>query len=69
MADGNTLEAPAITAAQHAEAMRDYIREGEAIARSLGNRGPIRYGDDGKLHAEILSAYWRHGFYVFENVI
>jgi ectoine hydroxylase-related dioxygenase (phytanoyl-CoA dioxygenase family) len=36
---------------------------------ALGNRGPIRFDDDGSVHPEILEAYRRHGFYVFENVI
>jgi hypothetical protein len=50
-------------------AMQAYFREGEARARALDNRGPIRFADDGSLHPDILEAYWRHGFYVFEGVI
>lgn len=46
-----------------------YLREGEARAMSLGNRGPVRYDEDGNLHPEILDAYWRCGFYVFEGVV
>ena len=63
-----TQSAP-VTAADHAATMRDYLDAGEARAYALGNRGPIRYGADGKLHADILSAYWQHGFYVFTNVV
>lgn len=59
----------AMTAAEHAQAMIDYSRAGEARARALGNRGPIRFGVDGKLDAPILDAYWTHGFYVFEGVV
>ena len=64
-------EAAAIapTAAEHAAGMADYFRDGERLARSLGNCGPIRFKAGGVLDDAILEAYWRHGFYVFENVI
>jgi hypothetical protein len=51
------------------EAMRAYLHEGEQRAFALGNRGPIRFTADGKLRPEILDAYWRCGFYVFEGVL
>lgn len=50
-------------------AMRAYFGAGEERAFELGNRGPIRFTPDGKLHPEILDAYWRCGFYVFEGVL
>jgi ectoine hydroxylase-related dioxygenase (phytanoyl-CoA dioxygenase family) len=50
-------------------AMVAYREAGEARAMALGNRGPIRYNPDGSLHDEIVEAYWRTGFYVFEGVI
>ncbi|MBM3490570.1 MAG: phytanoyl-CoA dioxygenase family protein [Alphaproteobacteria bacterium] len=50
-------------------AMQAYLREGERRALALGNRGPIRFTADGQLHPEILAAYWRCGFYVFEGVL
>lgn len=50
-------------------AMRDYLRDGERRAYALGNRGPIRFTADGKVHPDILEAYWRTGFYVFEDVL
>ena len=65
----NTQPAEQITAADHAHLMETYIREGEARAYALGNRGPIKLGPDGKLAREILEAYREHGFYVFENVV
>jgi ectoine hydroxylase-related dioxygenase (phytanoyl-CoA dioxygenase family) len=49
--------------------MDAYLKAGEQRAMSLGNRGPVRYGADGRLHPDILDAYWRFGFYVFENVV
>ena len=36
--------ATTLSAADHARAMADYSRAGEARARALGNRGPIRFG-------------------------
>lgn len=50
-------------------ALQAYCREGEARAMALGNRGPIRFGADGKLDPAILDAYNEHGFYVFEGVL
>jgi len=49
--------------------MRAYCQDGERRAMALGNRGPIRFTDEGKLHPEILDAYSRRGFYVFEGVL
>ena len=51
------------------EAMQAYFREGEKRARALDNRGPIRFGPDGKIHPEIVDAYARVGFYIFEDVL
>jgi hypothetical protein len=65
---GPSTPAP-LTAADHLRAMADYSRAGEARARALGNRGPIRFDADGKLDAAILDSYWTHGFYVFEGVV
>ena len=50
-------------------AMRAYLEAGAEKARTLGNRGPIRFTADGKIHPDILDAYWRCGFYVFEGVL
>ena len=50
-------------------AMRDYMAEGENRAYALGNRGPIRFTAEGSIHPDILEAYWRCGFYVFEGVL
>jgi hypothetical protein len=49
--------------------MRAYCEDGERRALALGNRGPIRFTAEGKLHPEILEAYSRCGFYVFEGVL
>ena len=50
-------------------AMQAYLRDGEQRAFALGNRGPVRYTYEGQIHPEILEAYWRCGFYIFEGVI
>lgn len=57
------------TAAEHAAAMTQYLRGGKRRALALGNRGPMRFNDEGTLQQDILDAYWRHGYYVFEGVI
>ena len=49
--------------------MQAYLREGERRALALGNRGPIRFDARGKLHPDVLDAYRRCGFYVFEGVL
>ena len=54
---------------EHESAIAAYRKAGEARAMALGNRGPIRYNPDGSLHDDIVEAYWRCGFYVFEGVI
>ena len=51
------------------DAMQSYILEGKARAAKLGNRGPTRFDENGKLHPNILDAYWRCGFYIFEGVL
>lgn len=52
-----------------AEAMHSYLTEGERSAYALDNRGPIRFDEEGNLAADILSAYSKYGFYIFENVL
>ena len=53
---------------EHAEMAR-YKDEGTARAHAMDNRGPVRFGSGGKLNPAILDSYWKHGFYVFENVV
>ncbi len=64
-----TTAAPATTYGSEEAAMQAYLAEGERKAFQLGNRGPIKFGPDGKLTKDILDAYWRTGFYVFEGVL
>ena len=50
-------------------AMEAYLEAGARRAAALGNRGPVRLGPDGRIHPDILEAYWRCGFYVLEGVL
>ena len=63
------LRRPVVDYGTEEAAMQAYLREGENRAFALGNRGPIRYTADGRIHPDILDAYWRCGFYVFEGVL
>lgn len=58
-----------LTRAQHAQSMEAYGREGLRLAEEIGNRGPVRFDANGRLHPDILAAYWKHGFYIFEGVV
>jgi Phytanoyl-CoA dioxygenase (PhyH) len=49
--------------------MQAYLRAGERRAAELGNRGPIRFDASGRLAPDIVEAYWRCGFYVFEGAL
>ena len=51
------------------QAMADFLSEGTRRALALDNRGPVRLNAQGRLEQDIVEAYWRHGFYVFENVV
>ena len=54
---------------EHEAAMVAYRKAGEERAAALDSRGPISYDADGSLHPDIVDAYWRHGFYIFEGVV
>ena len=54
--------------AHHQGDMDRYLADGTVKAYELGNRGPVKYNTNGKLHDEIINAYWQCGFYIFEDV-
>ena len=58
-----------LTKEAHAEGWRAYREAGQKREQAIGNRGPLRLGDDGKLHPDILEAFQTQGFYIFEGVI
>jgi len=64
-----SIEACAAHYGEDADAVRQYMKEGQARALALPNRGPIKFDADGNIHPDILSAYSKFGFYIFENAI
>jgi len=64
-----SIEACASHYGDQAADMRSYLIEGENAALAMDNRGPIRFDAEGNLAADILDAYSRHGFYVFQEVL
>lgn len=64
-----SVEACAAHYGDDAEAMRQYLVEGERRAFALPNRGSVRFDENGRLDPKIRQAYSKYGFYVFENVL
>ncbi len=58
-----------LTRAKHAAGMAAYQKEGLRRAQEIGNKGPARFDANGRLHPDILAAYWQHGYYIFEGVV
>lgn len=58
-----------LSRAEHAAGMAAYQAAGERLAAEIGNRGPLRLTPEGRLHPDIVAAYWKHGYYIFEGVI
>ena len=48
---------------------QEYCQTGLERAQKLGNRGPMRFDEHGRLAQDILDAYHRTGFYVFTGVL
>jgi ectoine hydroxylase-related dioxygenase (phytanoyl-CoA dioxygenase family) len=63
-----SIEACAAHYGEDADAVREYLVNGQKRALELDNRGPIRLKEDGTLDEAILEAYSKYGFYVFEGV-
>ena len=63
------LQMPDVDFGDDEAAMVRFREEGTARALAMDNRGPFRFGPDGKVDPAILDAYSQHGFYVFENVL
>ncbi len=63
------LDVPIVDYGDAEADMVRYRRDGEDRALGLGNRGPIRFDEQGHLAPDILDAYERVGFYVFEGVL
>ena len=70
MAKGSDMSERAVqTDATTQVPWQEYRENGLKRAQALGNRGPMRFGDDGVLAQDILEAYRRTGFYVFTGVL
>lgn len=54
---------------EEAEAVRDYLLQGQAKALALPNRGPLKFDAARNIHPDILSAYSEYGFYIFEGAL
>jgi hypothetical protein len=54
---------------EHQADMVVYLRAGAERAQALGNRGPLRFTSDGALHPDIVEAYGRCGFYIFDGLL
>ena len=57
------------TALKLAPVEKAYREAGRMRAMQLGNRGPMRFDENGRLAQDILDAYNRCGFYVFTGVL
>ena len=64
-----SIKACAAYYGENADEMEAYLLDGEKRALRLGNRGPIKFDENGELSKEIREAYSKNGFYIFENVI
>ena len=64
-----SIEACAAYYGDDADAMRNYLIEGEKKALNLDNRGPISFDNDGNLSKNIREAYSKYGFYIFEGAL
>ena len=64
-----SIEACAQYYGDDADAMRNYLIDGETRALTLDNRGPIQFDEEGNLSEAIKQAYSKYGFYIFENVL
>ncbi|MDA9113039.1 phytanoyl-CoA dioxygenase family protein [Gammaproteobacteria bacterium] len=64
-----SIEACAAYYGNDAEAMKNYLVEGEKRALNLNNRGPISFENDGSLASNIRQAYSKYGFYIFEGAL
>ena len=42
---------------EHESAMQAYLEAGEKKAYALGNRGPIKFDEDGQLDTSILKSF------------
>jgi hypothetical protein len=59
-----SIEACANHYGKDADAMRDYLLNGQEKAQKMNNRGPVVFDENGRLDSKILEAYSEYGFYI-----
>ena len=64
-----SIEACAAHYGDDADAVKNYLIEGQTKALELPNRGPLKFDAHGNIHNDILEAYSKFGFYVLKGVI
>ncbi|MDG1141947.1 MAG: phytanoyl-CoA dioxygenase family protein [Hellea sp.] len=64
-----SIEACAAHYGDDADAVKNYLIEGQTKALELPNRGPLKFDAYGNIHNDILEAYSKFGFYVLKGVI
>ena len=64
-----SIEVCAAHYGDQADAMREYLIQGQAKALQLDNRGPLLFDKQGHLDEAIRQAYSKYGFYIFEGVM
>ena len=64
-----SIEACASHYGKDADAVLEYLNQGQQRALALPNRGPMRFDENGDIHADILATYAKYGFYIFENML
>ncbi|MGI9524497.1 MAG: phytanoyl-CoA dioxygenase family protein [Hyphomicrobiaceae bacterium] len=69
MANAATAQTTYVDYGEDQAAMEAYRADGTARALAMDNRGPLRFDRNGRLDSEILNAYSRYGFYIFEGLI
>lgn len=64
-----SIEACAAHYGPDANAMREYLLQGQEAALKLDNRGSLTFDETGNLNANIRDAYQKYGFYVLTGVV
>lgn len=64
-----SIEACAAHYGADAGAVETYLKEGQARALAMPNRGALRFDEAGNIHPDILAAYSDYGFYILEGAL
>jgi hypothetical protein len=64
-----SMDACAAYYGDDAIAVKQYLLDGQNRALELPNRGALKFDDNGDVHRDILEAYSKFGFYIFEGAL